>query len=51
MATIRKFEDLEICQTARNLSLKVYQLTESGPRIERLSLQRSNPGFSRFRHG
>ena len=30
MATIRKFEDLGIWQTARNLSLKVFQLTESG---------------------
>lgn len=29
MATIRKFEDLGIWQTARNLSLKVFQLTES----------------------
>jgi four helix bundle protein len=31
MATIRKFEDLGIWQTARNLSMKVFQLTEAGP--------------------
>jgi four helix bundle protein len=31
MATIRKFEDLAIWQTARKLSLKIFQLTETGP--------------------
>lgn len=31
MATIRRFEDLEIWQIARKLSLKVFQLTEIGP--------------------
>ena len=31
MGTIRKFEDLEIWQTARKLSLKVFHLTEVGP--------------------
>jgi 23S rRNA-intervening sequence protein len=31
MGTIRKFEDLEIWQTARKLSLKIFQLTETGP--------------------
>ena len=31
MGTIRKFEDIEIWQTARKLSLKVFQLTEAGP--------------------
>ena len=31
MATIRKFEDLAIWQTARHLSLKVFELTQSGP--------------------
>src|SRR5690349_21043557 len=31
MSTIRKFEDLEIWQTARRLSSKVFHLTETGP--------------------
>ena len=31
MATIRKFEDLAIWQPARKLSLKIFQLTETGP--------------------
>ena len=31
MGTIRKFEDLAIWQTARKLSLKIFQLTEAGP--------------------
>jgi four helix bundle protein len=31
MATIRRFEDLEIWQIARKLSLKVFHLTETGP--------------------
>jgi four helix bundle protein len=31
MGTIRRFEDLEIWQTARRLSLKVFHLTEAGP--------------------
>ena len=31
MATIHRFEDLEIWQIARNLSSKVFQLTETGP--------------------
>ena len=31
MGTIRKFEDLEIWQIARKLSLKVFHLTEIGP--------------------
>ena len=31
MGTIRKFEDLEIWQIARKLSLKVFHLTETGP--------------------
>src|ERR1051325_6069387 len=30
MATIHRFEDLEIWQIARNLSSKVFQLTETG---------------------
>ncbi len=31
MGTIRRFEDLEIWQIARKLSLKVFHLTETGP--------------------
>jgi four helix bundle protein len=31
MGTIKKFEDLEIWQIARKLSLKVFHLTETGP--------------------
>ena len=31
MGTIRRFEDLELWQTARKLSLKVFHLTETGP--------------------
>jgi four helix bundle protein len=31
MATIRRFEDLEIWQIARKLSLKVFHLTDTGP--------------------
>lgn len=31
MATIKRFEDLEIWQLARELSTKMYQLTFSGP--------------------
>jgi len=31
MATIRRFEDLEIWQIARRLSLKVFHLSETGP--------------------
>ena len=31
MATFHRFEDLEIWQTARKLSLKVFKLTEAGP--------------------
>src|SRR5215470_18164337 len=34
MGTIRKFEDLEIWQIARKLSLKVFHLTEVGPSSE-----------------
>lgn len=30
MATIKKFEDLEIWQLSRQLSLKIFQLTEKG---------------------
>ena len=31
MATIHRFEDLEIWQIAKKLSLKVFKLTETGP--------------------
>ena len=31
MATFHRFEDLEIWQTAKKLSLKVFKLTEVGP--------------------
>ena len=31
MATFNRFEDLEIWQTAKKLSLKVFRLTEAGP--------------------
>jgi len=31
MATFHRFEDLEIWQTAKKLSLKVFKLTEAGP--------------------
>ena len=31
MATIQRFEDLEIWQIAKKLSLKVFKLTETGP--------------------
>ena len=31
MATIHRFEDLEIWQVAKKLSLKVFRLTETGP--------------------
>ena len=31
MGTIRKFEDLEIWQIVRKLSLKIFHLTETGP--------------------
>ena len=31
MATFHRFEDLEIWQTTRKLSLKVFKLTEAGP--------------------
>src|SRR5690348_14636266 len=31
MGTIRKFEDLQIWQLARKLSVKVFHLTETGP--------------------
>ena len=34
MGTIRKFEDLEIWQVARQLSLKVFRLTETAPSSE-----------------
>src|SRR4030095_9307347 len=34
MGTIRKFEDLEIWRIARQLSLKVFHLTEVGPSSE-----------------
>jgi len=48
MGTIRRFEELEIWQIARKLSLKVFRLTETAPSSEDY---KSDPRFGRFANG
>jgi len=51
MGTIRRFEELEIWQIARKLSLKVFRLTETAPSSEDYKFKNQIRTSGRFGYG